>query len=893
MKRLYKKFLSYLLCTVLLMGTVSAAAAPAPLPPAAEPEDYPDHFAGTPGPDNLDYLMYPSLQAKAPAAEKFNDIKNIVVFVNFAGESEFVTEKRMNTVEQLYNVQNNSLKGYLDHITYGAINVDSYFYPQNQTGTGVISYVDPKPIGYYKTKSTDNLQGYSTSTERYTRERELTSGAFNYVKAQVEAQFTADQLDNNGDGRIDSIAFIVNGFSGTGGGIAWNDLLWSHKISASGLYFHNKQILNYNLILAEIPIPGSLSQNTGIMADDPSKARHSVIIHEFLHTLGLPDLYHYSSSGSPVGEWDIMANTTYQPQNMLQYIQRDYMGWGKPVHEANLSGSYTLKTAKYENMDVDGGYDGSPETALILRSPASNKEFFVVEYRLKSGFDSQLPASGLIIYRMNLSISNGNASGPPEFAYVFRPSETSTAPAYNTYYANFSKQSGRTSIGKALGAETTGFDNGTLYFSDGKNSGIIIDQIGNAGEDTINLRITLPSGALEGSGTAASPYLISEAAQFDYLRQYPNKYFRLKNNIAFPSGFAFKPIENFTGTLDGAGYTLSNLLIGTTDNIPVGFFSTLGKGSKVLNLTFDGVSASGTGNTGVLAGSLFGTAENITIQGGTVNGLTVGGLCGTADSTAVISGCITSAKVSGTTAGGLAGRTESAQWSNCFSSGAITGGTGGSVSALFGKQIVTTSYRPAQKLFWDINASGQTSAAQTEIVSGASTGLEGMTGIRLPKAVIVNTGESVKLTVDTIPAGATITGTWSIKNSQIATIENGGITGIAPGNTILTYTIPITAQRNAVLSVPVTVTYQIGQPEIIHGELTAGSQLTFRIPGGAGQELYTYYLLFNGRVYYKASSTISNSFSYQPQEKGNYTLMCYIKTNQGEIMSRTLSFTVA
>lgn len=133
------------------------------------------------------------------------------------------------------------------------------------------------------------------------------------------------------------------------------------------------------------------------------------------------------------------------------------------------------------------------ETALIIRSPYSTKEYFVLEFRKKTGYDSSISGSGLIVYRINDGVSafDGNADGPPDQMFVFRPYSKDTTANYYSEYAYFSSESGRTSIGKAKGAETPGFDAKTLYFSDGTNSGIVIDQIGSSAGDSITFRVSL------------------------------------------------------------------------------------------------------------------------------------------------------------------------------------------------------------------------------------------------------------------------------------------------------------------------------------------------------------------------------------------------------------------
>ena len=74
--------------------------------------------------------------------------------------------------------------------------------------------------------------------------------------------------------------------------------------------------------------------------------------------------------------------------------------------------------------------------------------------------------------------------------------------------------------------------------------------------------------SLPGSGTASAPYQITTKKQLKAIALYPDKYFKLLNNITFTeSDFTFGgvmaggwvPVEKFSGTLDGNEYAISGL----------------------------------------------------------------------------------------------------------------------------------------------------------------------------------------------------------------------------------------------------------------------------------------------------------------------------------------------
>lgn len=97
--------------------------------------------------------------------------------------------------------------------------------------------------------------------------------------------------------------------------------------------------------------------------------------------------------------------------------------------------------------------------------------------------------------------------------------------------------------------------------------------------------LPLVGNELKGEGTAESPYLIATAGDLLQIGKHTDAYYRLTDNIdmdLLTQGWT--PIENFTGTLDGAGHTITNLNISGSDS-RVGLFAMINEGGTVKNLT--------------------------------------------------------------------------------------------------------------------------------------------------------------------------------------------------------------------------------------------------------------------------------------------------------------------
>lgn len=141
--------------------------------------------------------------------------------------------------------------------------------------------------------------------------------------------------------------------------------------------------------------------------------------------------------------------------------------------------------------------------------------------------------------------------------------------------------------------------------------------------------------AAGGDGTAENPYLISTLGDMQQMKTEPTANYRLAADIdmtGYPT--TWTPVENFTGTLDGDGHTLSNFVIGS-ETSEVGLFGMLGDGSKVKDLTIINPVIELNGNNsyaGIISGHAVGdTISNVHIYGAVIkgdNGATVGGFVG-------------------------------------------------------------------------------------------------------------------------------------------------------------------------------------------------------------------------------------------------------------------------
>ena len=418
----------------------------------------------------LDYTQQMEKQAGYQKSEQDAEgsINNLVVYIRFADQNEFIIDTSLyldmfNKDEEDYN----SMHNYFQKVSYGTLTLTSTAYPVPPTNI-VISYQDEHPRNYYEPyDAVNNPDGY-IGDQRTDREHALLKNAVEYIADEVPASL---DLDYNNDGNVDNVVFIVKGGPG-----AWADLLWPHRwaLFAEEAYINGKRVWDFNFQLE------SSLNDSGV----------GVLCHEMYHSLGAPDLYHYNQdSFTPVGRWDIMEQNTNPPQSMGAYMKHMYGGWIDEIPEITESGYYTLNP-----LDSDENH------VFKIASPNHNWQYFVLEYRKKEGvFESNIPGTGLLVYRINGAYEgNGNAQGPPDEVYIYRPGGTTEINgAINN--AHFSLETGRTEINN----ET----NPRLFLTNDEFGGVEISEVSSAGE-TISFFVNLPGeplAAFEADATLICP----------------------------------------------------------------------------------------------------------------------------------------------------------------------------------------------------------------------------------------------------------------------------------------------------------------------------------------------------------------------------------------------------
>lgn len=179
--------------------------------------------------------------------------------------------------------------------------------------------------------------------------------------------------------------------------------------------------------------------------------------------------------------------------------------------------------------------------------------------------------------------------------------------------------------------------------------GAVMNEDGTMRDDDINL-------------TLAKDIIMSEVAEGGY------------NWIPVGGDYVNSAYQKYKGKIDGAGHTISGLVINNGNAVGIGFIGWI-ENSSITNLKLADVSVTGTSSTDM--GALVGNASNTDIVGcevtsGTVTGSSPGGLIGSQNQGS-ITNCTNQARVTSTNqrAGGIVGKITNTTISGCKNYGTV------------------------------------------------------------------------------------------------------------------------------------------------------------------------------------------------------------------------------
>lgn len=328
-----------------------------------------------------------------------------VVLVNFK-DAEFKIKKPKEAFEQLFNSDTQADLGNRNDRNYGS--VAKYFRDMSHGAFtpkfkvyGPVT-VDKPETHYGGTREDDNKDEDPW---------QLVKDALKLVEGQVkEDDIKSFCSDGN---TIDCVYIVYAGLGQNDGGDGTT--VWANCSTTAGATLGGKEVRWYTMS-AELS-PWKIKDGT-----IPAVNGLGVICHEFSHSLGLPDMYPTAESAyldnQEMEYWDLMdgGEYTYNGFRPTAYtaFEKEQMGWQVDIKTLGSDESVTMTTSTE--------YGG---TAYKIVNPLNDKEYLMLEYIQRKGWNQYLFGNGLLVYHvclpsetLDLGTHLNNAPGYPGMAVV-------------------------------------------------------------------------------------------------------------------------------------------------------------------------------------------------------------------------------------------------------------------------------------------------------------------------------------------------------------------------------------------------------------------------------------------------------------------------------------------
>lgn len=315
--------------------------------------------------NRLAALDQPTGQFKALAIlVKFSDKNNQVAASNF---DNLVFGTSGNTVRNYYSAAS---RGTLDIVT---VNLPSALGWRTM----------PQTYAYY----VNGNYGFGTYPQNA---QKLAEDAVWAVNSSVNFS----QYDNDGDGTVDALIIIHAGRGAEYSGSV-NDI-WSHAWECViDPYVDGVWVNDYSMEPEYWSTPGDMT--CGVYA------------HELGHIFGLPDFYDYDSDSRGLGNWSLMAGGSWNGNNgnspaFPDAYSRAFLGFATVINVTTNSTGVQIPAV------ADSGV-----IYRLWTNGATGNQYFLVENRRQTSYDSALPSQGLLIYHVDNSVSGNNNQWYPGY----------------------------------------------------------------------------------------------------------------------------------------------------------------------------------------------------------------------------------------------------------------------------------------------------------------------------------------------------------------------------------------------------------------------------------------------------------------------------------------------
>lgn len=306
---------------------------------------------------------------KAQASNAFQGTKKgLIILVQFT-DSKFKSGHDLALYKRIANDENysgNNFRG----------SIKDYFKAQSH---GMFE-LDFDVVGICQLQHTYAYYGRNDSKEEDVKPGQMVAEACLWAHEQG---IDFSKYDWDGDGEVDQVFVLYAGH----GEASYKDAntIWPH------MYYLSASDYGKSLSLDGVTVDTYACSSE--LNGDGNLDGIGTFCHEFSHCMGFPDLYDTSYAGwFGMGDFDLMCSGSYNgdskcPAGYSAYEKAE-CGWLTLKDMTNIEQETSI--VGVQPMSADGD-------AYIIKNKGHEDEYYILENRQKTGWDSYLPASGLMI----------------------------------------------------------------------------------------------------------------------------------------------------------------------------------------------------------------------------------------------------------------------------------------------------------------------------------------------------------------------------------------------------------------------------------------------------------------------------------------------------------------
>ena len=335
-----------------------------------------------------------------------------VVLVNFK-DVKFKINEPKKAFEQLFNIDKQADLGNGNHHNYGS--VAKYFRDMsNGEFTPKFKVYGPVTVNQPETYYGGTHEDDNNDENPW----QLVKDALKLVEDQVTEDDIKSFCRDGKSKTIDCVYIVYAGLGQNDGG--HGTTVWANCSTTGGATLRGKEVRWYTMSGELSPVKIKDKDGTTIIPVVVNGL--GVICHEFSHSLGLPDMYPTAKSAyldnQEMEYWDLMDGGEYTHAGFYPTaytaFEKEQMGWPVDIRTLDSDASVTMTTSTEQ-----GG------TAYKIVNPQNVKEYLMLEYIQRKGWNKYLFGNGLLVYHvclpsetLDLDTHLNNAPGYPGMAVV-------------------------------------------------------------------------------------------------------------------------------------------------------------------------------------------------------------------------------------------------------------------------------------------------------------------------------------------------------------------------------------------------------------------------------------------------------------------------------------------